>query len=72
MSDCYITDKISEIKSFVSESIREMACDCQFPASMIFQESVEFPKYKVTVEVIQIDEYVDKNGNKWKRVVDDY
>ena len=39
-----------------------------FPVELNFNESMEQPQFKVTIQKLDTDVYVDKTGQKWKKV----
>jgi hypothetical protein len=40
----------------------------QFPQVLNYKPAIHSTKYRITVEIVQPDFYVDHNGNKWARV----
>jgi hypothetical protein len=62
--------KISELKRSVGRLIHETP-DRELPQILIYKEGLEFSKYKITIEVVQEDYFVDGKGQKWKKVNDD-
>jgi len=40
----------------------------KFPVVLEYNEGMEFPTYKITIEKLEVDTYVDANGQKWKKV----
>ena len=56
-------DLVRAIKRHVEDSD-----DCKFPAELWFHKGMEFPKFKVTIEMIETDTFVDSSGQKWKKV----
>lgn len=60
-------NQISELKRQITEAIREIP-DHQLPKEFIFQNYWNSPQYKITVEVITSDIYIDATGQKWVKV----
>ena len=40
----------------------------EFPLSIHFNEGMEHPQFKISIERAESDTFTDKNGQKWKRV----
>lgn len=65
---------MSDVIKKSSELIRSVKCyiedseDWEFPAELWFHKGMEFPKFKVTIEMIETDTFVDSSGQKWKKV----
>ena len=59
--------KIAELKRRIGQIIKEIP-DNKLPTILEFHEGMEFPKYKITVEALEEDFFVDAKGAKWKRV----
>ncbi len=62
--------KMSHLKRAVAQVINEIDVD-ELPIVLSFHEGMEFSKYKITIQAIEEDSFVDANGKKWKRVHDD-
>ena len=62
--------KIAELKRRIGQIIKEIP-DNQLLTILEFHEGMEFPKYKITVEALEEDFFVDAKGTKWKRVRDE-
>lgn len=39
-----------------------------FPQEIIFNRGIEYPQYKITIEEVEEDFFVDSKGTKWMRV----
>ena len=62
--------KLSDLKRMIGHIINEVN-DRDFPKVIHFNRGIEFPKYKVTIEEIDEDFFVDSKGSKWVKVKDD-
>lgn len=40
----------------------------EFPKEIIFSRGIEFPQYKITIEEIEDDYFIDAKGTKWMKV----
>lgn len=40
----------------------------EFPLSIFFNEGMEHPQFKISIEKSETDSFTDKNGQKWKKV----
>lgn len=60
-------NQISELKRQITEVIRAVPLD-QLPKEFIFQEYWTDPQYKITMEAITSDIYIDQTGQKWVKV----
>jgi len=40
----------------------------QFPQILTYKANIHSVKYKITVEVVQPEFYIDHQGNRWARV----
>jgi hypothetical protein len=40
----------------------------QFPLIMHFNQGMEHPQFKITIERAECETFTDKNGQKWKKV----
>lgn len=58
--------KISELKRALSIALKATP-DNELPLTYIFDEGMEFSKYKITLELIEQDSFIDKKGRKWVR-----
>ena len=62
--------KIAELKKRLGQIIKEIP-DVNLPTILEFHEGMEFPKYRITIEALEEDFYIDAKGKKWKRVKED-
>jgi len=60
-------NRISELKKQITEVIRATPLN-QLPKVFIFQENWPDPQYKITIEAVTSDIYIDENGQKWVKV----
>ena len=40
----------------------------KFPLIINYNEGMEYPKFKITIEKEDIDVYTDSKGQKWKKI----
>ena len=40
----------------------------KFPLHLTYNEGMECPTFKITIEELEIDTYIDATGQKWKKV----
>lgn len=59
--------QISELKRKITESLRVTPRD-QLPHEFMFQESWADGQYKITIEAIPSDIYIDEKGQKWEKI----
>lgn len=52
-----------EIKRIINQQNSEI-----FPVVIHFNEGMECPQFKITVEMFETDTYIDSLGQKWKRI----
>jgi hypothetical protein len=57
-------DKISKLKSRITELIRSVP-NKEFPFVLTFNEMITHPRYRITIEVIEEDSFIDSEGRKW-------
>ncbi len=60
-------------KQILFREIRETLCEDEenpivFPKSMIFCEGMGQPMFKITIEKIENDSFIDEKGQKWRKV----
>ena len=63
-------DKISLLKNYIADVVRTSHA-AELPISILFHEAVNANKYKITIEVIEQEYFIDSKGIKWKRVKED-
>ena len=59
--------KISELKARITELIRQNSIN-GFPQTLVFNERAGLPRYKITIDAIQEDFFIDEKGTKWMKV----
>lgn len=59
--------KISQLKKQLNQCVNGSQ-DQELPILFFFLQEIGKPKYKITVEIIQEDHFVDSRGGKWMRV----
>jgi hypothetical protein len=57
-------------KQVLNSIIKECLWDCpedniQFPKSLFFCEGIGQPTFKITIEKLDRDQFIDGDGNKW-------
>lgn len=62
--------KISRTTELKREIVRilDEYQDIDFPISIHFNEGMECPDFKITIDKYESDIYIDGKGQKWKRV----
>lgn len=61
--------RVSELNRKIKDAvIREK--DLDFPLEYIFSRGMEFSSYKITIEKLDPDFYIDAMGRKWVRAND--
>lgn len=63
-------NKLSERKKTIGQLINDTSSK-DFPKSITFNRGIEYPKYKITIEEIEDDFFIDAKGNKWIRSKED-
>ena len=62
--DCI--NKINTLKSLIAEFIREHSFDENGDIKVFwFRESIESPTFKITIKNVELNFFVDQNGQKW-------
>lgn len=59
--------KSSELKSLIMDAIREYP-STSFPLVINFSLGMESPEYKITIEQIEKEFFIDSKGVKWQKV----
>lgn len=57
----------AELKKFLKD-IMESDEIPKEPITLIFDQGIGFPQFKITVEAIDNPYFIDKNGQKWMKV----
>jgi hypothetical protein len=70
--------KTAELKELKANSLADLkrvlvSCirteeDNEFPKSITYSKGIEHPKYRITIEEIEDDFFVDSKGVKWIKV----
>lgn len=61
--------KLLELKSSIAKLINNSSAS-DFPKTIIFSRGIDFPQFKITIEVVEEDFFIDQKGVKWVRVND--
>lgn len=61
---------IAELKKAIGKIINESS-DKDLPKEIIFNRGIEYSNYKITVEAIEEDFFIDSKGFKWKKLKQD-
>lgn len=61
---------IAELKKAIGKIINESS-DKDLPKEIIFNRGIEYSNYKITVEAIEEDFFIDSKGCKWKKLKED-
>lgn len=56
--------KLSELKKTIGQIINE-ANSKEFPRELSYSRGIEYPKFKITIEEIEEDFFIDSKGVKW-------
>lgn len=59
-----------DLKSQMARIIHESS-SLDFPQELILNKGIEYPKYKITIELVDEKVFIDNKGVKWVRVDDD-
>ncbi len=63
--------RLPPIKNKISAAIKFGKITKNSPLELFFQDEIYNPKFKITIELIQENSFVDSEGNKWVRVTED-
>lgn len=63
-------NKLSELKKTIGQLINDVNSR-DFPKAITFNRGIEFPKYKITIEELEEDFFIDAKGNKWVKAAKD-
>ena len=58
--------KINELKSNITNCIRQESKN-QFPMHFLYKDTLTAPLFKITVEIVEKDFFIDDRGIKWIR-----
>jgi len=56
--------RIAELKKVIVKILHEVD-DRTFPKTLIYNRSIESPKYRITIDEIEEDFFIDSKGIKW-------
>lgn len=59
--------KLSELKRTMGQMVHDLN-EGNFPKTINFSRGIEFPKFKITVELVEEDYFVDSKGQKWAKI----
>jgi len=65
-----LLSKTVELKRVIAQIINDDKSG-KFPQVITFSRGIEFPKFKITIEEIDEDFFVDSKGVKWVKAKDD-
>ena len=63
-------NKLSDLKRMIGHIINDTT-DQKFPRVIHFNRGIEYRKYKVTIEELDEDFFIDSKGSKWVKVKED-
>jgi hypothetical protein len=58
--------RISDIKREITQLLKATPDD-KFPETMTYQEDGNIDQYKITIELVDKDHFIDSKGRKWYR-----
>lgn len=58
---------LSELRKVIIHIMKDTTSKT-FPQEIIFNRGIEYPQYKITIEEVEEDFFVDSKGTKWMRV----
>lgn len=61
---------IAELKRVIGKIISDTP-DNELPKEITFNRGIDYSKYKITIEAIEEDFFVDSKGVKWKKMKQD-
>lgn len=65
-----LVNKTVELKRIMAQLINDEEGK-QFPKVITFSRGIEYPKFKITIEEIDEDFFIDSKGVRWVKVKDD-
>ncbi len=63
-------NKLSDLKRMIGHIINDTN-EHEFPRVIHFNRGIEYKKFKVTIEEIDEDFFIDSKGSRWVKVKDD-
>lgn len=61
--------KLADLKRLIGHIINDVS-EREFPQYITFNRGIEFPKYRITIEELEEDFFIDTKGSKWVKVKD--
>jgi hypothetical protein len=58
-----LISKTIELKTLLAQLLKDRSAT--FPKVITFTRGINFPKYKITIEEIEEDFFIDSKGVKW-------
>ena len=65
-----IISKYSELNKAIKRIV-SLDQEDDFPIEFNYNESMECPKYRITIVRLESDTFIDSKGQKWKKVEED-
>lgn len=66
-----IIHTIGELKKTIGQIFKGKGdIERTIPDEIIFNRGIEYTKYKITIQIVEEDFFVDSKGNKWQKVKD--
>lgn len=62
----HVYNKISELKAALTEAIKATP-NKKFPFQMVYQAGLTENTYRITIEVVEQESFIDSYGTKWIR-----
>ncbi len=62
---------LGELKKAIGKLMNADAKDDEFPMEIYYSRGIDFPSYKINIELMEQDFFVDSKGVKWKKVTND-
>lgn len=57
---------LAELRRKIGNILKENTQE-KFPIKITFSRGIEYPKYKITIEEIEEDFFIDSKGVKWRK-----
>ncbi len=57
--------RLAELKKLIGKIMTDGEDDNAFPMEIIYSRGLEFPTYKIQIELVEEDEFIDSRGIKW-------
>jgi hypothetical protein len=57
--------RLAELKREIGKIMSEGDNDKDFPMEIIYSRGIEFPTYKIQIELVEEDVFIDSRGTKW-------